>query len=188
MNNLTKDYFESLIFESFKVDQVLDSLANKNYPEPKVKVFIEKDLIPINQLLREQLEKLILESKDNSPEVLATKKAWDYFCGITRIVGAADIRSSPIEVIRVIDFWLKGMEGNYLLLVTPMNELNYSFQEIWLPFSDFLKNYLDYDRAINYSVINLCFPVNEKDNVFLLPIYAHEMGHFLDRRNRITES
>lgn len=187
---LMQEYLESLINDSFKLDQTLGILANKHYPEPMVKVFIEKELVPINSHLRDQLKRCLSESKCSltiSPKVKVVKAAWDFFCYIIRIVGTADIRSSQVEIIKIIDYWLKDLEENYILLITSANELNYSFQEIWLTFASFLHTNLDYENVTKYNVIHLCFPVSEKDNIFLSPIYAHEIGHFLDEKNGVKE-
>lgn len=179
--------------EAAALGRRLQSLSLKNYPSTGLKQFIDEELTPINDELRkiflDEAESLKQNAGSQPPDRIS--RTFDLWQGLSRIVEAisgADLKSHPLEVMMYFKDVVRALDGDNVEFITsPANVMNFTIEEVWLPFKSDLENYAGLKRQRDTRFVHFTFPVLHKDNALLGAIYAHELGHYIDRRNKLTE-
>ncbi|ARP44303.1 MULTISPECIES: hypothetical protein [Bacillaceae] len=180
---------KATVSDMFNFEDQLKNLSLKIYPSVALKELIVNDLIPIVKQLRDILISEIKALEENEQHVISSKakavnKIW--FSRRIQFVASAisgtDLKSYPLEIMEIFKEMIKNIDGeNFELLTSPIDQLNFTFQEIWHPIKKLLENEVGVTSNNNKKFVKLTFPSQHKDNVFLSGIYAHEIGHYFDR-------
>jgi len=92
-------------------------------------------------------------------------------------------------VVLIRDVAINFPKSKFILL--PLYRYNYSYQELMKPLKEALKDVLpDVEKKLdkfaeNFAIIG--FPLMQKENVILNALLAHELGHFIDSQEEISQ-
>ncbi|HDR7764819.1 TPA: hypothetical protein QCY08_001763 [Bacillus paranthracis] len=193
MRICTEEHLNSTINDMFNFEDRLKALTLKVYPSNSLRDLVIDDLLPVLQELREKLliERTELKKQIGwqiSSQVKAIVNFWwnGYFQLIVNAISVADLKSSPFEIIEVFRLIISRIDSSEFEIITvPSNDLNFTFRELWQYVKDILQNEVGISNFNRKKFIELTFPNQHKDNVFLSGIYAHEIGHYFDKNKGI---
>ncbi|MFW6029621.1 MAG: hypothetical protein ACOCRO_05140 [Halanaerobiales bacterium] len=191
-----KEYLNSLLNEICKFENRLYELSNKAYPAKFFEELIKVDLIPIVEEFKTIIIKEIslIEKRTNytiSNEAVTVITLWSYkkLQNIAKAINNTDFKSHPLEIMNVFRDIIKEINNeDFEILTIPTEIMNFSFQEIWLELKRFIEDNLNVIKLnVNKKLIRLSFPEEHKDNLLLSGIFFHEVGHYLERKNKIAD-
>ncbi|MGR5912241.1 hypothetical protein ACT7DG_15265 [Bacillus cereus] len=186
-------HLQATINDMLQFEDRLHQLSLKIYPSESLRDFVNGELLPILQNLREILLLEIKQLNEGNKQVVSTEvKAvinfwWnEHLQFLASKISSADLKSSPFELMEVFKNMISKIDNHEFEIITsPINVLNFTFQEIWQPIKMVLENEIGISRYTNKKIIDLTFPNQHKDNIFLSGIFAHEIGHYFDRNKNI---
>jgi hypothetical protein len=193
MRITAKNSLISAVNEIYNFEDQLNDIALKIYPSPNLKKLITEDLNKVVDEIRKVLISEINTLKQNdqhqiNSNVKAINKIWNtgYIQFVANAIAGTDLKSYPLEIMEVFRMMIAKIEGtDFEIITSPTNELNFSFREIWYPLKNALESEVGITTANHKRFVELTFPSQHKDNVFLSGIYAHEIGHYFDRNRGI---
>lgn len=184
-------YLNGLINDLYDFEEELKRLSLKVYPSPVLKQFITKELIPIVLNIRDIFikDKAKLDEDPHyniSAKTKAAEIIWSsgYLQHFAWAISESNIKSYPLEIMSFFKDLIHELDtSNFEILAVPSHEINFSFSEVWLPLKDYLEKNIGLKSNNETLLIKLTFPHTHRHNLFLSCIYAHEIGHYFDRRN-----
>lgn len=171
----------------------LHDLSLKTYPSEGLKTFVSCELIAVNEQLRRIFteEMAALKRHDGSEKPQLVIRAVAVFGELSKLVEAvsvADLKAHPLEIMLYLKDVVRVTDNAPVEFITsPMGEMNFSFREVWQSLRSSLRTDLGLDFGNDTRFVHFTFPTLHKDNPLLGTIYAHELGHYLDRSNQIWE-
>lgn len=193
MSSLEVVYLRALAEQLHAARVMLIRLANQVYPSQQLSHFVSRDLAAVVGALLDcfDAELAYLESQPGAAVRAACMKAvalWqtERIQSMISVVSQADIHSHPLEVMLFIRDVVGELEGkDFDIITSPRDDLNFSFREVWSELRAELEQDFGLKQLSESRYIELTYPVAEKDNVLIASIYAHEIGHYIDRRKHL---
>ncbi|MFJ1122349.1 hypothetical protein [Bacillus thuringiensis] len=188
-----ESHLQATIKDMKQFEDRLQQLSLKIYPSDALRDFVKIELLPIlkdfQQMLLLQMESLNNGASQNvSPEIKATINFWwsGNLQSLANVISNADLKSSPFEIMGVFKKMISKIDAeDFEIITSPTNDLNFTFREIWQQIKIIIESLMGEPRQTNKKLIELTFPAQHKDNIFLSGIFAHEIGHYFDRNKNI---
>lgn len=188
-----ESHLQATIKDMMQFEDSLQQVSLKIYPSDALREFVTTELLPILKKLQRMLLSEIESLKNGtSPHVSSQGKAVIQFWWggnlqfLSNAISNADLKSSPFETMEIFKKMICKIDSDdFEIITSPTNVLNYTFREIWQQIKLTIESILGEPRQTNKKLIELTFPAQYKDNIFLSGIFAHEIGHYFDRNKNI---
>ena len=196
-------FIKNLIFQSLSLDTALKPLLSVSYSS-KGSRKLAKLLINLNSRIYKRLKQIIkltnvsskgekgtlpLEPFQENLEI-TSKRLGLLLSILHKFLGDvvnSQIQYSPTSFISCLENLVEKYNPGGYIIVESAWDFNYSFTEI----SQYIKEILVYshisiDNDFPEHLVSLSFPRVEKENVLLHCVFAHEIGHFFNAVNGIS--
>jgi len=198
---LIQDLINTTKEEFFYHDMRIAELQQKEYPFSACKGMLDL-LSKIDDEILNELDKLEKElSSVNVKNRVDFKQYLDKIRRYGHLVGILHYLLTFFEMgsreyipegsVVLIDSIVKKFEPNAVYVLVPIHEHNYTYLDLMKPLKKALSYTLpNFDEIVSgysdrFSVFG--FPLIQKENSILNSILAHEVGHFIDEVNKISD-
>ncbi len=172
-----------------KLNDLLDNLKGNHYSDTRLNVH-QSCLLELFNIVSNKIESKEIDVSLSS-NINSIKEVFDFLLNNIIYLEDSTLNNIPYETIYCLDLALKEWSLNddiEYIIVTTLRHNNYFFDGT-LAFTDNIYNYVSllFGVDFQYRLIQISIPKRDVNDYMLNGVLYHELGHFVDRKYRITQ-